>query len=98
MKLDPNRMIGGQPVRVVRDLLRDIRRYDAVAAQRFSDFLRKQDLWGQIDALYTSGKIDRDRRKGLRQRWEYLDRMPLMDAFTRSRRVQRRPPMPPPKL
>ena len=55
MKLDRNTAIGGQPVKVVRDMLRELP--DEFSAERVEHFLRKTWWRNYIDELIAGGKI-----------------------------------------
>ena len=69
MKLDRNTLIGGQPAKVVREMLRNFGPYN-FSFFGVGQFLRKQ-LWRDyIDELAASREIDEYARGRLRRYWE----------------------------
>jgi len=69
MKLDSNSTIGGQPVKVVRDLLRRHGGGSYISVERIAEHLQKNWWHTFAEDLFTRGVINRDTRNYARSDW-----------------------------
>ncbi|UPJ49346.1 hypothetical protein IVB30_41515 [Bradyrhizobium sp. 200] len=69
MKIDRNTQIGGQPAKLVRDLLADATNSDGFYADLIDEHLFRAWWRATIDALIKTGKLDRSNRSHALRLW-----------------------------
>jgi predicted nucleotidyltransferase len=78
MKVDRNATVGGQPAKVVRDMLRDLARNDSFGIKSVVAHLRKEWWRSYIDELIEQGRIPRNLRAILRRDWQSTSEWDVM--------------------
>jgi predicted nucleotidyltransferase len=78
MKIDRNATVGGQPAKVVRDMLRDLGRYDCFGIRGVAEHLQKEWWRDYIDALVEQGRIPRELRGSFRRDWQSISKWDVM--------------------
>jgi predicted nucleotidyltransferase len=71
MKIDRDAKIGGQPAKLVRDLLANATNFDGFYSDLVDEHLLKAWWRSSIDALIESGKIDRHNRGQALRNWTW---------------------------
>jgi predicted nucleotidyltransferase len=70
MKIDRGKLIAGQKLKVVREILRDLRHCDSFGTGAVLEHLQKQCCLDYIDELVEQGQLPKDLRSYFRRDWE----------------------------